>query len=80
MPLPHHLTNTRLRLQVMYAYKDKDWVEKALRWSVELVERARKPAPKEVLMTWAREWAKDGVKVNWEKLMPPKGFQVLPKR
>jgi putative transposase len=47
---------------------------------VELVERARKPAPEEVLMAWAREWAKEGMKVDWEKLMPPKGFQVLPRR
>ncbi len=60
--------------------KGKDWVEKTLGWSVELVERPRKPAPKEVLMTWAEEWAKEGVKVDWEKLMPPKGFQVLPRR
>ncbi len=29
--------------------KGKGWVEKALGWSVELVERPRKPAPKEVL-------------------------------
>jgi putative transposase len=60
--------------------KGKDWVEKALGWSVELVERARKPAPKEVLMAWAEEWAKEGVRADWEKLLPPKGFQVLPKR
>ncbi len=26
--------------------KGKDWVEKALGWTVELVERPRKPAPK----------------------------------
>jgi transposase len=31
-------------------------------------------------MAWAKEWAKEGVKVAWEKLMPPKGFQVLPRR
>src|SRR5687768_17107798 len=60
--------------------KGKDWVEKALGWSVELVERARKPAPEEVLRAWAREWAKEGVALDWEKLMPPKGFQVLPRR
>ncbi len=60
--------------------KGKDWVEKALGWSVELVERPRKPVPKEVLMAWAREWAREGVKVDWEKLLPPKGFQVLPRR
>ncbi|HZB81742.1 MAG TPA: transposase [Rubrobacteraceae bacterium] len=30
--------------------KGKDWVERTLGWSVELLERPRKPAPKEVLM------------------------------
>jgi transposase len=36
--------------------------------------------PEEVLMAWAREWAKEGVRVQWEKFMPPWGFQVLPRR
>ena len=49
-------------------------------WSVDLVERPKKPAPEEVLMAWAREWAKEGVKADWQKLMPPKGFVVLPRR
>jgi len=31
-------------------------------------------------MRWAREWAKEGVAVDWQKLLPPKGFQVLPRR
>jgi len=60
--------------------KGKDWVQKTLGWSVELVERPRKPAPKEVLKSWAEQWLKKEVKVEWEKLLPPKGFQVLPKR
>jgi transposase len=62
--------------------KGKDWVEKTLvGWSVELVERRRRPAPKEVfMMAWAEEWAREGVKVDWEKLLPPAGFQVLPRR
>jgi putative transposase len=61
--------------------KGKEWVEKTLGWSVDLVEGARKPAPEEVLIrAWAREWAKEGVALDWEKLMPPKGFQVLPRR
>jgi transposase len=47
---------------------------------VDLVERPRKPAPKEVLRAWAREWAREGVKVDWQKLLPPEGFQVLPRR
>jgi putative transposase len=60
--------------------KGKDWVQKALGWSVELVERPKKPAPKEILKAWAEEWAKEGVKIDWEKLLPAKGFQVLPRR
>jgi len=43
-------------------------VEKTLGWSVELVERPRKAAPEEVLMSWAREWAKERVAMDWQKL------------
>jgi transposase len=54
--------------------------EKTLGWSVDVVERPKKPAPEEVLMRWAREWAKEGVSVDWQELLPPKGFVVLPRR
>jgi putative transposase len=60
--------------------KGADWVEKKLGWRVEIVSRPRKAAPEEVLMKWAREWAKEGVKVDWQKPMPPQGFVVLPRR
>ena len=60
--------------------KDKGWVEKVLGWTVDLVERPRKPAPEEVLKSWAEQWRQEGVEVDWEKLLPPKGFQVLPRR
>jgi putative transposase len=60
--------------------KGADWVQKTLGWSVELLERPKKPAPEGVLMRWAAEWAKEGVAVDWQKLLPPKGFQVLPRR
>jgi putative transposase len=65
-----------------YTGEDKgaDGVQKAFGWSVEIVSRLRKPAPEEVLMKWAREWAKEGVKVGWQKLMAPRGFVVLPRR
>ena len=44
--------------------------------------------PSRVLMTGKRRItmlgfatrSKEGVKVDWEKLLPPSGFQVLPKR
>ena len=50
--------------------KGAEWVKKTLGWSVDVVERPRKPAPEEVLMAWAREWAREGVKADWQKLMP----------
>ena len=62
------------------ADKGKDWVEKSLGWSVDLLERPRKPAPEEVMKSWAKEWAKEGVAVDWQKFMTPKGFQVLLRR
>jgi putative transposase len=73
---------SQLWLDAGYLGEDKgaDWVRKTLGWSVELVERPKKPAPEEVLMAWAREWAKEGVAVEWRKLLPPEGFQVLPRR
>jgi putative transposase len=60
--------------------KGKGWVEKTLGWTVELVERPRKPAAEEVLKLWAKEWSKEGGVLNWEELLPPRGFHVLPRR
>ena len=73
---------SHLWLDAGYSGEDKGahWVQKTLGWSMDLLERARMPAPKEVLMRWAREWAKEGVKVDWEHLLPPKGIQILPRR
>ncbi len=44
--------------------------------SVEVVCKPKKP----VAERWAVEWAKEGKRVDWQSLMPPKGFQVLPPR
>ncbi len=49
--------------------------------SVEIVRRPPKPIPEEVARTWAKEWAIGGPEmVDWQKLMPPRGFVVLPRR
>lgn len=45
-----------------------------------MIERPRKVASKETLMMWAGRWLHEGVKVDWEKLIPPKGFVALPRR
>ena len=47
---------------------------------MELVERPRKAAPEDVLMRWAEQLAKEGKIVDWQKLLPPRAFQVLPRR
>jgi putative transposase len=60
--------------------KGADWVEKTLGWSVDVVQRPNKPAPEKVMMAWAAEWAQEGVRVDWQRLMPPEGFVVLPRR
>ena len=40
---------------------------------------AAKPAPEKVMLARAKEWHKEGKEeVNWQRLMPPRGFQVLP--
>jgi putative transposase len=69
-----------LWLDAGYKGKGKEWVEKALGWSVEVVQHPPKIAPQEMLRRWAREWAKEGVTIDWEKLLPPRGFSVLPRR
>jgi putative transposase len=63
-----------LRLDAGYRGEGKgaDWVQKTLGWSVNVVERPKKPAPEGVLMAWVGEWAKEGVKVDWKKLLPPR--------
>jgi transposase len=44
-------------------------------------QAANKAAPREkVAKVWAQEWAKEGKEVDWQRLMPPRGFRVLPRR
>ncbi len=73
---------SHLWLDAGYRGEDKgaDWVAKTLGWSVDLVQRPRKPAPQEVLMAWAKEWKREGVSVDWQELLPSRGFVVLPRR
>ena len=73
-----HLSH--LWLDAGYQGRGKDWVEKVLGLSVEIVRRPPKPVSEEVARIWAQEWAKEGQKVDWQKLMPSRGFVVLPRR
>jgi len=51
-----------------------------LNLSIEIVRKPKKPVPEEVAKIWAEEWAKEGEKVDWQRLMPQRGFRVLPRR
>ena len=48
--------------------------------SVEVVRKPPKPAPEKVAEIWAEEWTKEGKAIDWERLMPPRGFRALPRR
>jgi putative transposase len=56
------------------------WVEEVIGLSVEVVRKPPKPVPEEVAERWASEWAKEGKEVDWQRLMPARGFTVLPRR
>ena len=63
-----------------YQGRGKRWAEEAMGLSVEVVRKPQKPIPEKVAELWAAEWAKEGKAVDWQRLMPPKGFRVLPRR
>jgi transposase len=49
--------------------------------SVEVVRKPqKKPVAEKVAKRWAEEWAKEGKQLDWQRLMLPKGFRVLPRR
>jgi hypothetical protein len=45
-----------------------------------VVRKPQKPIPEKVAKAWAEEWAKEGKEVDWQRLMPSRGFRVLPRR
>ena len=64
-----------------YQGRGRRWAEEVWGLSVEVVRKPKKPVPEKVAEVWAREWAKaEGKKLDWQGLMPPKGFRVLPRR
>src|ERR671916_423895 len=65
-----------------YRGRGRKWAEAVLGLSVEVVRKPPKPVPEKVACTRAEEWAKEGKEeeVDWQRLMAPKGFRVLPRR
>ena len=48
--------------------------------SVQVARKPPRPAPEKLVLAWAEEWHKEGKKVDWERLMPPRGYVALPRR
>jgi putative transposase len=71
---------THLWVDAGYQGRGKRWAEEVMGLSVEVVRKPKKPLPEKVAKRWAEEWAKKGIKVDWQRLMPPRGFRVLPRR
>jgi putative transposase len=69
-----------LWLDAGYEGRGRRWAQDLLGLSVEVVRKPPKPVPEEVAQTWAEEWAKEGETIDWQRLMPPRGFRVLPRR
>jgi putative transposase len=56
-------------------------VHKVLGWTAEIVRHPKKLAPEGVMRAWVREFNKEGVAIDLEKLMAQKGPRpFLPKR
>ena len=54
--------------------KGADWVRKVLGWTAEIVRHRSKAVPDKVMNKWVREWTKEGVHIDREKLQEePKG-------
>ena len=71
---------SHLWLDAGYQGRGKEWAENVLGLSVEVVRKPPKPVLEKIAQIWAEEWAKEGKKIDWQRLMPPRGFRVLPRR
>jgi putative transposase len=69
-----------LWLDAGYEGRGKRWAEDDMGLSVQIVRKPPKPIPEKVARVWAQELDKEGRKVDWQKLMPPRGYVALPRR
>ena len=76
-----HLTRlSHLWVDAIYQGRGRDWVENVLGLSIEVVHRTPRPTPEKIARIWAEEWAKEGKQIDWQRLLPRRGFEVLPRR
>jgi putative transposase len=70
--LPERLSHLWMDAGYTEEGKGADWVHKALGWTAEIIRHPPKLVPDEVMRTWVREWAKEGVEVDRKKVQEPK--------
>ena len=75
-----HPRLSHLWVDAGYQGRGKEWVEQELGLSVEVVHRTPKPTSEKIARIWAQEWAKEGREIDWQRLLPRRGFEVLPRR
>jgi hypothetical protein len=63
-----------------YRGQGKEWAEQALGVEIEVVNRSPRPPPEKVLQAWAREWYKEGRKMDLKKSPTRLGLETLPRR
>ena len=63
-----------------YRGRGKEWAERALGVEVGVVNRSPKPPPEKVLRIWAREWFREGHRMDLSKLPKRPAFENLPRR
>ena len=79
--LPQRLSHLWMDAGYTGQGKGANWVERVLGWTAEIVRHPPKMAPEEVMRTWVREWAKEGVAIDPEKLsLVRRRFEDLPRR
>ena len=71
---------SHLWIDAGYRGRGKEWVERELGLRVEVVHRKPKPTPEKTARIWAEEWSKEGWQIDWQRLLPRRGFEVLPRR
>jgi putative transposase len=71
---------SRLWVDAGYQGRGKEWAERALGLSVEVVHRTPKPTPEKTARIWAEEWSKEGWQSDWQRLLPQRGFEVWSRR
>ena len=58
------------------------WQAALLKYALALEEAALVSTARfeKVAMMWAEEWSKEGWGIDWQKLLPRRGFEILPRR